>query len=349
MKELAVVIGRFQPFHNGHIALIDEALKYATNVLILIGSSNAAPTVKNPFSYIERRAIMSNYYKGRNVFFAPLKDYLYSDLDWCNDVQAAVENQSANLKDEDVILVGHNKDESSYYMNLFPQWDVVDVNPHTGEGTDVINATDIRNEWFQFDLDIENDPRLPLQSRLMMDSFMFEQGEYREEFNRLTDEYEHLQNYKELWKAAPFPPTFVTSDAVVVCGGHILLIKRKFAPGKGLYALPGGFTNQNERIEDSMLRELKEETRIKVHKNVLRGSIKNTRVFDAPGRSLRGRTITHASLIVLNGYHGLPAVKGGDDAEEVGTDWVPLSKFYQMEREMFEDHFHIACNLIGSV
>ncbi len=52
--KLALVIGRFQPLHNGHLSLIDEARKQADKTLVLIGSSRQLPDFKNPFSYEER-------------------------------------------------------------------------------------------------------------------------------------------------------------------------------------------------------------------------------------------------------------------------------------------------------
>jgi bifunctional NMN adenylyltransferase/nudix hydrolase len=135
---------------------------------------------------------------------------------------------------------------------------------------------------------------------------------------------------------------FITVDAVVVQSGHILLIERKAQPGKGLMALPGGFLDANETLKSAVIRELREETRIKVPAPVLAGSITKTQVFDDPYRSARGRTVTHAYLIELKGDK-LPKVKGGDDAAH--AFWVP---FAEVKPEMmFEDHFHIIQALVG--
>ena len=62
-------------------------------------------------------------------------------------------------------------------------------------------------------------------------------------YDYLKQEHDYILGYRRAWEAAPYPPTFVTTDAVVVQSGHILLIQRKAAPGKGLWALPGGFLN----------------------------------------------------------------------------------------------------------
>jgi bifunctional NMN adenylyltransferase/nudix hydrolase len=158
-------------------------------------------------------------------------------------------------------------------------------------------------------------------------------------FETLSEEYQMVKKYKEAWKAAPFPPTFMTVDAVVVQSGHILLVKRGDMPGKGLWALPGGFLNQDEKMLDGAIRELKEETKIKVPVPVLKGSIKSSHTFDAPNRSQRGRTITQAFFIDLGFDSKLPKVKGSDDAEK--AFWVPLDEVVRNRDKFFEDHVAI--------
>ena len=57
-----VFIGRFQPFHCGHKAVVDEALKRADNVIMLIGSANLPRSLRNPFSVDERATMIKNAY-----------------------------------------------------------------------------------------------------------------------------------------------------------------------------------------------------------------------------------------------------------------------------------------------
>ena len=108
-------------------------------------------------------------------------------------------------------------------------------------------------------------------------------------------------------------------------------------PGAGLWALPGGFLDQDETLLDGAIRELKEETKIKVPVPVLKGSIKSQKTFDNPRRSLRGRTITTAFFIDLGFSETMPKVKGADDAEV--ARWVPFKDINPAE--VFEDHFAI--------
>ena len=100
-------------------------------------------------------------------------------------------------------------------------------------------------------------------------------------------------------------------------------------------------------LEDNAIKELKEETQIKVPAQVLRGSIKSSHVFDYPERSQRGRTVTFAYFIELapDLKEGLPRVKGGDDAAK--AFWLPLSALGEKEDEFFEDHLHIIKFFLG--
>jgi bifunctional NMN adenylyltransferase/nudix hydrolase len=71
-------------------------------------------------------------------------------------------------------------------------------------------------------------------------------------------------------------------------------------------------------------------------------------VFDHPGRSLRGRTITHAFLFDLDRADkkpGLPRVKGADDAVE--AKWIPIAELLKMSDQIFEDHLSIIRTVLG--
>ena len=100
----------------------------------------------------------------------------------------------------------------------------------------------------------------------------------------------------------------VAVDGVVIKDRKILLVKRGKDPFKGKYALPGGFVEYGERVEDAVIREVFEETNVKVKIKDLLG------VYSDPNRDPRGHVISIAFL--LEYVSGEPT--GGDDAAEAG-------------------------------
>lgn len=142
--DLAVVIGRFQPFHHGHAGLLQQALASANEVLVVLGSSFHARSAKNPFTWREREAIIRAClpdFDQERVRFAPVRDY-YEDGRWADAVrQAVIENAKPAAR---VKLVGHFKDDSSYYLNHFPQWELLAI-----ERQHPIDATSIRRALFE--------------------------------------------------------------------------------------------------------------------------------------------------------------------------------------------------------
>lgn len=338
--KLSVFIGRFQPFHKAHLEVALQGLEIAEKLLILVGSARAARNIKNPWSFEERKEMILSCFSEEQrvrIEILPVRDYFYSDSIWVADIQAKV-SQFAQEGDS-VALMGSYKDSSSYYINLFPQWEFVPSKTKSS-----LNATDVRKTLFDMaektDISIlEGVPESVL-------NWLYANFIGKKRHSDMVEEFEFVKRYKAQWKDSPFPPTFVTVDAVVVCAGHVLVVNRKFNPGKGLMALPGGFIKNSERIEDAAVRELKEETGIFVDKKVLRGSIVESHVFDYPGRSLRGRTITHAFLIKLD-LNYLPPVRGGDDAD--AARWIPLLDASANESEFYEDHHSIIQYFISRI
>lgn len=326
-----VLIGRFQPFHTAHLLLVQRATALADNVVFIVGSSFQPRTYKNPFSFDERCKMIklaTNGMAGTLRFhIEPNPDSLYNDQAWAVRVQALV---GKHTKPGDKVgIIGHKKDPSSFYLDMFPQWGFEEI-----ELLEPLDATDIRDLYFKREANLNFIKHVvPPTTYNFLDEF-FCSGEW----NQIVKEREFVANYKKQYAGLPYPPIFVTADALVIQSGHVLMVKRKAEPGKGLWALPGGYVNANtdRTVEDAMLRELREETGIKVPVPVLRGSIVTTRVFDAVDRSPRGRIITHTSKIVLPDGP-LPKVKGADDAEK--------AKFRQIadirSDECFEDHFEM--------
>ncbi|NJE53986.1 NUDIX hydrolase [Thermococcus sp. 21S9] len=130
-------------------------------------------------------------------------------------------------------------------------------------------------------------------------------SEFREEVKALAEKYGLTA---ELHRCIG-----LTVDGVILYRGGVVLIKRKHEPFKGSYALPGGFVEYGETVEEALKREMKEETGLDVRILRLVG------VYSDPGRDPRGHTVSVAFLCIGEGE-----LKAGDDAKEVHV--IPIDK-----------------------
>lgn len=331
-----VLIGRFQPFHNAHLEIVKRATALCDKLIIVVGSSKQPRTYKNPFSFEERAQMIRYATMGLRlqINIEPNTDTIYNDQAWAVRVQQIV---AKHTKPGDRVgIIGHKKDDSSFYLDMFPQWGYEDV-----ELVEFLSAVDVRDLYFKHTFNSNFIKNVVPESTY--ESLMAFRR--TEEFEQIIRERAFIAEHNKQYAGLKYPPIFSTADAVVICSGHVLMIKRRAEPGKGLWALPGGYVNANtdKSVEDAAIRELREETMIKVPAPVLRGSIVRSKVFDAIDRSPRGRIITHAFFIQLPDGE-LPRVKGSDDAEK--ARWVPIAEV--KSEECFEDHYEIIQHFLGA-
>jgi len=126
-----------------------------------------------------------------------------------------------------------------------------------------------------------------------------------------------------------YPRPAVTADSIVITKEvepKVLLIERGDEPFKGCWAFPGGFMNMDETTEQCAIRELEEETGLKVSKVYQIGA------YSKVDRDPRGRTVTVAYLAIIDAPI---AVKGQDDAAK--AQWFPLTAL----PELAFDHYDI--------
>ncbi|MBF8269663.1 MAG: ADP-ribose pyrophosphatase [Gammaproteobacteria bacterium] len=236
-----------------------------------------------------------------------------------------------------------NDASNPVYTNLDPRWErvaipsFVDINSTTIRHKifDAMDATAVR-AWLrgtQAGEEVSEHVILTLQAFCATTAWA-----------ELKTEYDYLKQYRQTWSAAPYPPVFITVDAVVVHDQQVLLIKRKNYPGKGLWALPGGFVDQNETLVDACVRELLEETAINLPAAELKSAIRSRQVFDYPYRSARGRTITEVFYFDLRAPGDLPAISAGDDASAVR--WFSLADLDPAT--LNEDHYFIIRKLTAT-
>jgi len=119
-----------------------------------------------------------------------------------------------------------------------------------------------------------------------------------------------LRDYKN-----PIP----TVDAIIQKSSSILLVKRKKDPYKNQFALPGGFVNEGETIEEAIEREVYEETSLKIHPIDILG------VYSDPTRDPRGHMMTVVFIVLI--IKGIATA--GDDAKEIS--WIPIEKINEIK------------------
>ncbi|MFX1304183.1 MAG: NUDIX domain-containing protein [Promethearchaeota archaeon] len=124
-----------------------------------------------------------------------------------------------------------------------------------------------------------------------------------------------------------------TVDAVIQDDDqNVILIKRKFAPYKGKYALPGGFMKYNEDPEQALIREVREETNLAVE------ILKKIGIYDQKGRDPRGRVVSTAFKCRI--VKDLSRMKGGDDAlvaEAIQIDKIRLIDLAFDHKQILKD------------
>jgi bifunctional NMN adenylyltransferase/nudix hydrolase len=339
--DVAVYIGRFQVFHNAQLALLRRALAAAPVCVVVLGSALQARSPRNPFSWEERaemiRAALPEADRER-IAFLPVRDY-YDQARWAEAVKQGVARLHPGASS--VLLVGHLKDETSNYLRDFPEW----AHDDAGRQGD-ISASALRDAYFEAAADASIEPALAAIAHKVPASTLAFLRAWASlpDYARIAEEWACLRRENAMWDGSPYPPVFVTVDTVIQCGGQVLLIQRGRAPGKGLFALPGGFLEPRETVWQSALRELAEETDLRLPDSEVDAAFKAVKVFDHPDRSQRGRVITHAHWFDL-GQRPLPAVQAGDDA--AATRWVPIGELAAMENQLHDDHFHILDSFLG--
>lgn len=344
-----IYIGRFQPYHKGHHQVALEALRRSTNLIYVLGSHDAALSIRNPYTTAERVDIIRSAFDtvefDRRIHFAPQIDHTYNDARWLAAIQSSI--QSVLYRTWDTTLdwskkpkigvIGYNKDQTSFYLDKFRSlYDVIEIVPET-----TLNAIDIRKELLGGD-----QSTLVYAFQSLVDQFFCNDRHATLAITRankanLIEQYRYVQENRKKYGDGPF----VTTDAVVVHGSKILRVVRGGVLGHGDWALPGGFLEKDLTLYDNVLKELSEETMIGLPKEEISHYFVRSQRFDDPQRSVRGRTITEAFLFRFPGAMPLPNVTGADDAKE--ADWITLGEVTSNRNKWFDDHCAIIEVMLG--
>lgn len=287
---LSVIIGRFQtPYlHAGHLKLISEAEKHGDKVLILIGTTAATGTDKNPLDYRTRELMLINHFLKLSTFdtsekfkVKELKDNL-SDENWSEEIDKLI--KSFNSTDDEVLIFG-GRDNS--------------LNVYSG-----IHKTKIIDEVLN-----------------ISSSSLREEGSYPE----ISEDFRsgiiyHTQNrYPIVYSTVDVALIrFSSIDESLYCSGKEVLMGNK---GDGFHFIGGFVDPSDESHEKAALRELNEETGIELDYLNFRFSLK---VKDKRYGGTKDSIMTN--LFTYSGYCQLPKQEDIKDNEFKEFQWIPLEE-----------------------
>lgn len=147
--EFAIFIGRFQPIHKGHLVTIKKSFRLAKKLILILGSHDTPPSPRYPWNTLQRKKMISIALPERRktkVYFLPIRDFFPQEGLWQQEVNKKVATLTKNSTS--ILLIGHDKDDSSYYLKDFPHWHFKETGNHKG-----FNATDFRKNYFLSHLD----------------------------------------------------------------------------------------------------------------------------------------------------------------------------------------------------
>jgi len=352
---LGVFIGRFQPPTKAHEAILRQIHEENDHVVVLVGSNNRARSIRNPFTAEERRAMIMDILPktAASCTVSGISDYTYNINDWGKNIQAKISAIAAEIPGTDnkikITLYGFFKDNSSYYLNHFPQWELKTLD----EQENGLSSTDVRKILFEMPyMSKENIKKSKIELEKILNPRILERVTSlmeKECLKNIIDENRFINDYKLKWASSPFPPTFDIVNAIVIRNENTLLIKRGKFPGRDLFAIPGGFLNQTEFIRNGAIRKLKEETGIEIPNELLNKAFIKVKTYDDPHRDQRGRLIANVHLFNLDTLsdsiqQGLPVICSKAAGEVL---WMPLADFYNKACEFYSDHWMIIYNMLS--
>ena len=339
--DYAVVIGRFSPCDNGHVERLSRIGEVARRVLVLVSSADKARESRRPWTADEREAMLrAGLGAVADTFvFGRVGDHAYTPENFADEVRQQFDAMHGLDDAGKVAVVSRAADVRPAALAALPaDWTRLTPPPGPDQAA-LLDGLYGPDDAFS-DLAAQVPAAVFDRLRAFRDTQVF---------TGMAAEHRYVEDYKASWAVAPYPVIFATTDVMAIqpdTAGipHILLVRRGGIPGKGQWALPGGFLNPEEALVDGALRELREETGLGLSDEALKACLAGAHVFADPERSSRGRVITHGHHFVLPAGP-LPVVEGADDAEH--AVWLPLSELPSLYGAFFEDHYAMIEYILG--
>lgn len=360
--------GKFQTVSLAHTGSVLAMIEQCDLVVIMNGSTDRARDPRFPFDLEDRRrmwlaSIPAEHH--HKIVILGQRD-IGNAARWASAVDAQVVDAAFDAgfdtEETDFAIFGHHKDSTSSYLDDFPGYELVEVEPYRspdpshmrGTMPSLLDASDIREGMFETGL-------TPLEDAWMERVLcavapgvrdILREFVHGPEFPRLQQEYRNAKSMARQWKVretrddagVPYAVNFTAVDAVVVHGNMILMHQRDTFPGKNMWALPGVMLRADETVSAAAVRALVEKTGIDMTAGDLRRAIVDQWFVDGLQRSIRDRTITFPVLFQLGlGKPGPNASRAKARAlpRTRATDrvrWFTPDEIEGMRASIHEDH-----------
>ena len=324
-----VYIGRFQPIHNGHMAIIEKTIKMMKendSFIIIIGSADQERTIRNPLTVEERRKALEIATEGMPVKIDTINDSPYDYDEWIRQLAAKLFKDYSAFGNTTIVGM-EGIEEYVKRLNDAAGKDACKSIVFTEQDTNTnIHSTKIREMPEIF----FSEQWTPAYEYLASIGFV----DIIKSINKVTDDYAKSCNIK-------YNTCFMTVDNVVYTDDKILLIRRK---DNGKYAIPGGFAEPCQTMKQNALRELEEETGLTEKDIVFK---KEPILIDAPFRDPRSsKKVNLISMVYSWNCKNPDNVKAADDAAD--AMWVDFKEIENMKTSEFHaDHKKIICKVLG--
>jgi cytidyltransferase-like protein len=323
-QNTALWIGRYQTFHNGHINGAKQIEESGIEKLIIgIGSAQEKNTLKNPFTFEERKKMVQLALEDEltipfEIFAVPDTN---TDESW---TQYILDNIPKSKKKEQNNLNQKNISWSDYIIenkNIDVGFDTVySGNPH------------VKNCFKNYNVQSLDENRVPLSAGTIRQKIGTNENINNEVPQKVINYLQEINARDRLKILMPKPRNpFPTADGIVKYNGKIVLIERENTPFG--WALPGGFMEYGDSGEQTAIKEVKEETGLEFKVEKFLGE------YSRPDRDPRQHNL---SLVYIG--NGTGKLEAQDDAK----DSMLVTPYQAIRMDLAFDHKEIIVDYINS-